>query len=213
MPSDMDSLYRIQPAGYYAEQMGCPGIRGRWFRKRQKIVGTLVDRYHEKGVVLDLGCGNSLWNERNKRTVGVDISHAFLCYNRTTFSSFFPLRGDLAQGIPCKDGSVDVVVAAEVLEHFQEQIGIISEIRRVLKKEGHAIISVPYGIFPGVWSFFFPAWCWFKGYKDKDPYYLNQCGHKVNFDMRKLQDLFSEFDVIERFHFMYLTIFLVVQKV
>jgi SAM-dependent methyltransferase len=52
------------------------------------------------------------------------------------------LQGD-ARALPLADGSVDAVVSFETIEHFDGQEAFLSEIRRVLRQDGMAIISTP----------------------------------------------------------------------
>ena len=52
------------------------------------------------------------------------------------------LRGD-ATRLPFADGSFDVVITSEVLEHIQDDVGAISEMVRVLKPGGTFAATVP----------------------------------------------------------------------
>jgi len=52
------------------------------------------------------------------------------------------LQGD-ARALPLADASVDAVVSFETIEHFDGQEAFLTEIRRVLRPDGMAIISTP----------------------------------------------------------------------
>ena len=52
------------------------------------------------------------------------------------------LRGD-ATTLPFADGSFDVVITSEVLEHIQDDVAAIAEMTRVLKPGGHFAATVP----------------------------------------------------------------------
>jgi SAM-dependent methyltransferase len=52
------------------------------------------------------------------------------------------LRGD-ATRLPFADGSFDVVITSEVLEHIQNDVAAIAEMVRVLKPGGHFAATVP----------------------------------------------------------------------
>jgi len=52
------------------------------------------------------------------------------------------LRGD-ATTLPFADGSFDVVITSEVLEHIQDDVAAIAEMARVLKPGGHFAATVP----------------------------------------------------------------------
>jgi SAM-dependent methyltransferase len=56
------------------------------------------------------------------------------------------LVGD-ARSIPLADGSMDVVLCTQVLEHIPDPVAVIAEIHRVLRVGGTLLLSVP-SIFP-----------------------------------------------------------------
>ena len=45
---------------------------------------------------------------------------------------------------PWEDNTVDVVLAFDVIEHLDDFMNVMNEIHRVLKKNGHCILQVPY---------------------------------------------------------------------
>jgi SAM-dependent methyltransferase len=51
--------------------------------------------------------------------------------------------GDTTVGLPFADGSVDVVIAADVIEHLPDVERVLREMRRVLKPDGCVLISTP----------------------------------------------------------------------
>ncbi len=77
--------------------------------------------------------------------IPLDISQKNLLQirRRAVKQKILPLTGD-AFYLPVKDGSIDVVICSEVLEHVNEPLAVLKEIRRVLKARGRAVISVPY---------------------------------------------------------------------
>lgn len=58
--------------------------------------------------------------------------------------SYCDKTADLNKSIPYKDKEFDTVLLADVLEHIYKPNVLISEISRVLKKEGNLILFVPY---------------------------------------------------------------------
>jgi SAM-dependent methyltransferase len=59
------------------------------------------------------------------------------------------IKGD-ARTLPFSEDSFDAVVCMDVLEHIQEDSTVLSEIYRVLKRDGFYLISVPED--PSLWS-------------------------------------------------------------
>lgn len=87
--------------------------------------------------------------------------------------------------IPHPDGSFDVVLASEILEHVPEDVQAISELVRILAPGGTLAVTVPR---------WFPEWvCW----KLSDEYHANEGGHiriyKANELRAKLETAGLEF--------------------
>ena len=99
-------------------------------------------------VVLDLACGDGYGSDyiamNAQRVFGIDISESTIRratekYRRANLE--FKL-GSCSE-IPLADGSVDVVVSFETIEHHDAHVAMLSEFRRVLKPGGVLIISSP----------------------------------------------------------------------
>jgi 2-polyprenyl-3-methyl-5-hydroxy-6-metoxy-1,4-benzoquinol methylase len=128
-------------------------------------VGRLLEaehlsRYHwaatlAKGRrVLDAGCGTAygsrLLVDRGATSVlGVDVAAGVLEAAASEMPSAVTLRaGDLRE-IPAADGTFDLVVCFEVIEHVPDPEAILDELVRVLAPDGLLLISSPNrGIFP-----------------------------------------------------------------
>lgn len=88
--------------------------------------------------ILDVGCGEGVMVEEYSKK-GYDITGVDLNYG-----SKHVIRGD-ARSLPFKDGRFDIVLALDVLEHvdYNDQHKVLEEMKRVLKPNGKALISVP----------------------------------------------------------------------
>jgi hypothetical protein len=98
--------------------------------------------------VLDIACGEgygaALLGQAASTVIGVEVAedavaHAIANYARANLCF---RRGD-ARRIPLDDGSVDVVVSFETIEHIEEQETFLAEVRRVLRPGGKLIVSTP----------------------------------------------------------------------
>lgn len=52
--------------------------------------------------------------------------------------------GNAEEPLPFPDGSFDVVLAGEIIEHLERDVTALRNVRRVLKDTGRLIVSVPY---------------------------------------------------------------------
>lgn len=85
-----------------------------------------------------------------------------------------------AEEIPLKDNSVDYITANAILEHIPEEQAAIDEWKRVLKKKGKMLITVPLK-FRYIWPFL-----WLPNMlHDK------QIGHLRRYDLKTLQKKFK----------------------
>ncbi len=118
-----------------------------WFRGRQRIVTSLIERYYGRtdGLVLDLGCGpgNNLRALRKYGEVwGADGSSEALAFCRQSFDG----RLDeiwLPDRLPYADRTFDLVVMMDVLEHIEDDVGTLQRVLRILKPGGLMILTVP----------------------------------------------------------------------
>jgi SAM-dependent methyltransferase len=109
-------------------------------------------------VVLDIGCGNGRHGfaslRRGATVVSVDLDpdslqevrtmSAAMAHERQTpaHSANHCVRGN-ATRLPFANGSFDVVIASEVMEHIPADEMALEEFRRVLKPGGRLAVSVP----------------------------------------------------------------------
>lgn len=106
-------------------------------------------------VVLDVGCGEgrhtiNAYLHQKVMAIGVDLNHRDLQTAQQKFKPFvridqgnFYLQQVDAGRLPFADVSIDKIICSEVLEHVENYPAILSEISRVLKKDGLLAISVP----------------------------------------------------------------------
>jgi 2-polyprenyl-3-methyl-5-hydroxy-6-metoxy-1,4-benzoquinol methylase len=110
---------------------------------------ALAQEFVKGKKVLDLASGEGYGSARlaaaAASVVGVDIckeivAHAAKAYRRDNLRF---LAGSMCQ-VPIEgEGLFDVIVCFEALEHIEEHAQLLSEVKRLLKKEGVFLVSTP----------------------------------------------------------------------
>ena len=98
--------------------------------------------------VLDIasgeGYGSRLLSGVAKSVVGVDVASDAVAHAQKTYGvSNLSFKVGRCQAIPLPAASVDLVVSFETIEHITEQEVFISEVKRVLRPDGHLLLSSP----------------------------------------------------------------------
>ncbi len=104
--------------------------------------GHIPPAVREGALLVDLGCGGGLMAPYARalgyRHVGVDIGAPALELARE--HGVLPLRASVLQ-VPLADGSADVVLACEVLEHVEDDVAVLAECARLLRPGGTLVID------------------------------------------------------------------------
>jgi len=107
------------------------------FRKiTRKKLEEFIKNHASSSKTLDLGCGLSLYKKYFPNRVGFDIKPG----------PNVDVVGD-AHLLPFADEEFDIILCSEVLEHLKDPKLAISEMKRVLKKNGKLILTTRF-IYP-----------------------------------------------------------------
>jgi SAM-dependent methyltransferase len=121
-----------------------------WYRERRHLLEREV-RGLRPGRALDVGAAGG-GNTRVLRDLGWQA--AALEYGAEGAGvarerGLATLRADACR-LPVADGSLDLVVAFDVLEHLDDDDAAVRDVRRVLRPGGHYVVAVPCD--PALWS-------------------------------------------------------------
>lgn len=124
-----------------------PGIpeENYWFRRHEVVYRDLLSRCTGRRV-LEAGSGegygaNMIADVATKVT-GLDYDVSAVEHVRARYPRVEMLHGNLAE-LPLDDGSVDVVVNFQVIEHLWDQAQFLRECHRVLAPGGELLVSTP----------------------------------------------------------------------
>lgn len=106
---------------------------------QNRRAGHFQPHIKEQDIVLDFGCGTGGVLSRIKcaKKIGIEVNELSL---KEAQEHDIELHPNLSK---VKDNSVDVIISNHALEHVTHPADYINELRRVLKKDGKAILVVP----------------------------------------------------------------------
>jgi len=123
-----------------------------WYVGRRRIIESFVKRIFEElraegktePRILDIGCGtggNLESLSKFGKAEGVDISREALDYCRAR--GLHNVREGAAETLPYASESFDLVTGLDVIEHLNDDVAGLREMRRVLRPGGRLLVFVP----------------------------------------------------------------------
>jgi len=98
--------------------------------------------------ILEVGCGDASFTRHlgtySSKVTAIDLSASQIAKNSLAHPEIKFLQHDVAQPLPFKDGTFDVIWCSEVLEHLFSPGFAIREMYRVLANGGRLLVTVPY---------------------------------------------------------------------
>lgn len=118
--------------------------------KRPSAARTIVriaTAGYRLGRTLDIGCGNGTLLEaaepHAETVAGIDISDDAIALTRDRVPRATLIRGNAEDPLPFSDENYDSVFLLDVIEHLENPVHALREIRRVLREHGLLIITTP----------------------------------------------------------------------
>jgi SAM-dependent methyltransferase len=125
-----------------------------WFVGRRKIIESFLEpvcaglKAKEPGRaplnILDVGCGTGANLEMLSqfgKAEGVDVSAEALEFCRER--GLQQVKQGAAEALPYENDSFDLVTGLDVVEHLDDDVAGLQEMRRVLRPDGRAVLFVP----------------------------------------------------------------------
>ena len=122
-----------------------------WFVGRRQIIKSFLERVvrqlrtnRENLKILDVGCGTGANLEllaQFGEAEGVDVSSEALSFCRER--GLNKVKQGAAEALPYADGSFDLVTGLDVVEHLDDDLAGLREMRRILRRDGRALVFVP----------------------------------------------------------------------
>lgn len=129
------------------------------FRRRARwIEDALRSRLATAAIrIVDIGCGRGfyfpLYQDLGVRVTGVERDAeplaAALLRGQTMGAD---IVASSAETLPFQDGSFEVAVMSEILEHLDDPLIALHEAHRVLVRDGMLLVTVPHSNYPFCWD-------------------------------------------------------------
>ncbi|MFA5763924.1 MAG: class I SAM-dependent methyltransferase [archaeon] len=126
---------------------------------REKLILDQIKTLKKNQTFLEVGCAQGYYLskaiERSNNIFGIDIIEDFVKAAKQTGAK---VKIGSATKLQFKNNSMDFVLCTETLEHISDWEIAVDEIKRVLKKNGKAIITIPLekSLFWRIGSIIFP---------------------------------------------------------
>ncbi|GFE58401.1 bifunctional 2-polyprenyl-6-hydroxyphenol methylase/3-demethylubiquinol 3-O-methyltransferase UbiG [Geobacter sp. AOG1] len=154
-----------------------------WFQGKKLLVTSFLDQAGvQAGNYLDIGCGTGMFLKEFARFgtgFGIDVSEQALHYCRDKGkANLIKASGDK---LPFRGGAFSFVSLLDVVEHSQDDLGVLREAFRVCKPGGTVIVTVP--AFSFLWGSHDMAHHHVRRYKRAD---LARLGENAGFVLERI---------------------------
>lgn len=156
---NLEEIWDQVPSDYYQRSVETNLLQRMWHtRKLKMVIKVMGGEKNMPKKILDVGCASGwflskLWEEYPKASyAGVDVHKKAIDYGKKRYKNLKLICAD-AHSLPFPNESFDVVICTEVLEHVKNPEKVLREIKRVLTKDGIAIIEMDSGnlLFRAIW--------------------------------------------------------------
>ena len=155
---------------YYEKQSAGPETLRRYQAIQDVVLRVRAAAPGDRLEVADVGCGAGtqclLWARRGHRVHGLDVNEPLLQIARQRAAAEnFDVRFELgsATQLPWADGSMDVCLVPELLEHVEDWRSCLREFARILRPGGILYLSTTNKLCPLQEEFELPLYSWYPG--------------------------------------------------
>lgn len=195
----LHQIWHEVPPDYYQKGVKKSILQRKWHFGKLRTTLSLAPQDPQK--ILDVGCASGWFlhevskHFKKAECYGIDIYDDAILYGQKKYKH---LHLSLADGhtIPFPKNCFDFVICNEVLEHVENPEKVLFEIKRVLKKNGTAVIEMD----SGNWMFR-AVWYWWTNIRRG----VWHDAHIQTFNTQKLERMIKKcgFQILERKEFNY----------
>ena len=167
----VDTSSRDEFVDYYAEASLSQATMDRYRNIQDVVLRSLpAGRAAQHLDVVDIGCGAGtqavLWAEQGHLVCGIDVSERLIELARTRAAEKgldISYCTGTAAALPWADGSADVCILPELLEHVPEWEACLAEAARIVRPGGVLFLTTTNWLCPVQQEFNLPLYSWYPG--------------------------------------------------
>lgn len=153
----LQKIWNQVPVDYYQNEIAKNPLKRFWHSEKINTLKKILGNKNYRKI-LDVGSASGrMANEVSKiypkaEIVGIDAYKRAIEYGKKTYPHI-KFRVADAHKMPFRSNSFDLVICYEVIEHLVDPLSALMEMKRVLKKNGRAIVAMDSGnwLFRIVW--------------------------------------------------------------
>lgn len=193
-------LHKHVPPNWYYQSLKIDALQRFWHKTRFREVIKVSEKAEK---VLDIGCADGIFSKvifdatKASFLLGIDVIKTSVEWAKKHWRDYEGMRfliGD-AESLNFNSNEFDAVYVMEVLEHVEDPLKVLLEVKRVLKKGGYGVFLVPsdnnlFKVVWWLWLHFYPrGWVWrdthIQTYKGNFlPVLCKKAGFKVELDKK-----------------------------
>lgn len=159
-------LHENVPPDWYFRSIKENILQRYWHKRRFEEVSKLIEK--TDGKILDIGCADGVFTKvifekaKPQKIIGVDILPKSVTWAKKHWKNpKMEFTAADAENLKYESNTFDAVFILEVLEHVNDPQKVLFDVKRILTKNGYAILLVPTDslLFRIIWFF----WTKFRG--------------------------------------------------
>lgn len=185
---DLAKIWSQVPVDYFSSGKRTNLLQKVWHGRKLKAVAESAG-IDKAGVLVEVGSADgSFVNSLSKKIklnkiIAVDPYLPPLLFGKKNYRNIVFIQAD-AHRLPIKDKSADLITILETLEHVADPYGTLTELKRIIKKDGLIIVEID----SGSWLFQIIWFLWKKFGKGK----VWSGAHLTFFNVELLEGLFKK---------------------
>ncbi|MDO8638500.1 MAG: class I SAM-dependent methyltransferase [Candidatus Daviesbacteria bacterium] len=156
---NLTAIWQQVPVDYYDQGLKNNLLQSIWHRQKWSVLKKMIGG-KKFNLVLDVGCASGTFTNQlaqflpGSKICGVDTYDSAIKFARKKYPYLNFIKAD-AHKLPFKENSYDLIICYETIEHVVNPLLVLKEMRRVLKKDGMAILAMDSGslMFRIIWWF------------------------------------------------------------